>query len=73
MRAHLTAEQRQLALRLKARGLSPREIGPQAGCSHRGATLVVRQAVADRPVLGVCGRGRQLASSRMRVFVSSYS
>jgi Helix-turn-helix domain len=33
MRPHLTVEQRQLALRLKARGLSLREIGPQVGCS----------------------------------------
>ena len=32
MGAHLTVEQRQLALRLKARGLSLREIGPQVGC-----------------------------------------
>jgi hypothetical protein len=29
MRPHLTMEQRQLALRLKARGLSLSEIGPQ--------------------------------------------
>ena len=36
MRPHLTVEQRQLALRLKARGLSLREIGPQVGCSHQG-------------------------------------
>ena len=36
MRTHLTVEQRQLALRLKARGLSLREIGPQVGCSHQG-------------------------------------
>jgi IS30 family transposase len=41
---HLSVEQRQLALRLKARGLSLREIGPQAGCSHQSAALVVRQA-----------------------------
>src|SRR6476646_635754 len=44
MRAHLTAEQRQLALRLRARGLALREIGPQVGCSHQGVALIVRQA-----------------------------
>jgi IS30 family transposase len=49
MRAHLTVEQRQLALRLKARGLSLREIGPQVGCSHRGVALIVRHA-PRRPV-----------------------
>ena len=31
---HLTAEQQQLALRLRARGLSLRQIAPQVGCSH---------------------------------------
>jgi IS30 family transposase len=35
MRPHLTVKQRQLARRLKDRGLSLREIGPQVGCSHR--------------------------------------
>jgi IS30 family transposase len=49
MRPHLTVEQRQLALRLKARGLSLREIGPQVDCSHQGVALVVRQA-SRRPV-----------------------
>jgi transposase, IS30 family len=46
---HLTVEQRQLALRLHARGLSLREIGPQVGCSHQGVALVVRLA-PRRPV-----------------------
>jgi hypothetical protein len=31
-------------LRLKAKGLSLREIGPQVGCSHQGVALIVRQA-----------------------------
>jgi transposase, IS30 family len=46
---HLTAEQRQLAHRLHARGLSLREIGPQVGCSHQGVALIVRYA-PRRPV-----------------------
>ena len=49
MGPHLTVEQRQLALRLKARGLSLREIGPQVGCSHQGVALIVRH-VSRRPV-----------------------
>src|SRR6266576_6685309 len=48
MRPHLTVEQRQLALRLKARGLSLREIGPQVGCSHQGVALIVRAASRRR-------------------------
>ena len=49
MYKHLTVEQRQLALRLHARGLSLREIGPQVGCSHQGVALIVRLA-PRRPV-----------------------
>jgi transposase, IS30 family len=49
MRPHLTVEQRQLALRLRARGLSLREIGPHVGCSHQGVALIVRHA-SRRPV-----------------------
>ena len=44
MQPHLTVEQRQLALRLRARGWPLREIGPQVGCSHQGVALVVRRA-----------------------------
>ena len=69
MRAHLTVEQRQLALRLKARGLSLREIGPQVGCSHQGVALIVRRA-ARRPVRAdgwVSGPGRLTLAGREEI------
>jgi len=69
MRAHLTAEQRQLAFRLKARGLSLREIGPQVGCSHQGVALIVRQA-SRRPVRAdgwVPGPGRLTLADREEI------
>jgi IS30 family transposase len=43
MRPHLTMEQRQLARRLSAKGLSLREIGLQVGCSHAVVPTVVRR------------------------------
>src|SRR4051812_17362727 len=46
---HLTVEQRQLARRLSARGLSLREIGRQVGCSHEIVRSVVRRE-SKRPV-----------------------
>jgi len=49
MGRHLTVEQRQLALRLRARGWSLREIGPQVGCSHELVRAIARQA-PRRPV-----------------------
>ena len=69
MRTHLTVEQRQLALRLRARGLSLREIGPQAGCSHQGVALIVRQA-SRRPVRRdgwVPGPGRLTLADREEI------
>jgi len=49
MGPHLTVEQRQLARRLSARGLSLREIGRQVGCSHEVVRAVVRRE-SKRPV-----------------------
>ena len=73
MPPHLTVEQRQLALRLKARGLSLREIGPQAGAPllmifARRQDCLARE---DRPA-GSCRRGHRgcvtagTASGRVR-------
>jgi IS30 family transposase len=42
MVTHLTVEQRQLALRLRTRGLSLRQIGPQVGCSHELVRIIAR-------------------------------
>jgi hypothetical protein len=58
-----------LALRLRARGLSLREIGPQAGCSHQGVALVVRYA-SRRPVRRdrwVPGPGRLTLADREEI------
>src|SRR5215469_14337504 len=71
MRPHLTVEQRRLALRLKGRGLSLREIGPQVGCSHQGVALIVRFA-SRRPVRGhgwVPGPGRLTLADREEITV----
>jgi len=69
MRPHLTVEQRQLALRLRAKGLSLGEIGAQVGCSRRGVALIVRRA-ARRPVRHdgwVPGPGRLTLADREEV------
>src|ERR687884_1336121 len=49
MTAHLSMEQRRLARRLHAKGLSLREIGRQVGCSHEVVRTVVRRE-SKRPV-----------------------
>jgi transposase, IS30 family len=49
MTAHLTVEQRQLARRLDAKGLSLREVARQVGCSHEVVRTVVRRE-SKRPV-----------------------
>jgi IS30 family transposase len=75
MRAHLTVEQRQLALRLKARGLSLREVGPHVGCSHQTVALVVRHA-SRRPVRRdgwVPGPGRLTLADREEITVGLHA
>jgi IS30 family transposase len=71
MPVHLTVEQRQLALRLRARGLSLREIGPQVGCSHEVVRIIARQA-PRRPVRfdgWVPGPGRLTLADREEISI----
>jgi IS30 family transposase len=70
MAAHLTVEQRQLALRLKARGLSLRQIGRQVGCTGQEVWLLARGA-PGRPqpnaVVWVPGPGRLTLGDREEI------
>jgi transposase, IS30 family len=69
MRPHLTMEQRQLARRLSAKGLSLREIGRQVGCSHEIVRAVVRRE-SKRPVRSDCwqpGPGRLTLADREEI------
>jgi transposase, IS30 family len=73
--AHLTVEQRQLALRLRARGLSLREIGPQVGCSHELIRIIARQA-PRRPVRRdgwVPGPGRLTLADREEISIGLHA
>ena len=58
MTAHLTMEQRQLARRLDAKGLSLREVARQVGCSHEVVRTVVRRESKRRCGPTVGNRGR---------------
>ena len=49
MRPHLTVEQRQLALRLRARGLTVGEIGPQVLFGLAGTVRVPRMGPRHSP------------------------
>jgi transposase, IS30 family len=71
MAPHLTVEQRQLALRLRARGLPLRAIGPQAGCSAELVRVIARQA-RRRPARRdgwVPGPGRLTLAGREEISV----
>ena len=75
MPRHLTVEQRQLALRLKARGLSLRQIGPQVGCSHEQVRIIVGQA-PRRPVRQdgwVPGPGRLTLADREEISIGLHT
>src|SRR5499427_7926443 len=69
MRPHLTVEQRQLALRLKARGWSLREIGPQVDCAFQTVARIAGRG-SRRPVRldgWVPGPGRLTLADREEI------
>jgi IS30 family transposase len=69
MGPHLTVEQRQLALRLKARGWSLREIGPQVDCVFQTVAVIARRG-SRRPVRldgWVPGPGRLTLADREEI------
>jgi IS30 family transposase len=69
MTAHLTLEQRQLARRLDAKGLSLREVAREVGCSHEVVRAVVRRE-SKRPVRSdpwQPGRGRLTLADREEI------
>ena len=69
MRPHLTVEQRQLALRLKAGGWSLREIGPQVDCAFQTVARITRRG-SRRPVRldgWVPGPGRLTLADREEI------
>jgi len=68
---HLSVEQRQLALRLKARGWTLREIGPQVDCACATVGRIARRG-SRRPVRGdgwVPGPGRLTLADRAEITV----
>src|SRR5215831_12350264 len=70
-RPHLSVEQRQLALRLKARGWTLREIGPQVDCAFATVGRIAQRG-SRRPVRGdgwVPGPGRLTLADREEITV----
>jgi transposase, IS30 family len=75
MPVHLTVEQRQLALRLRALGWPLRKIGPQVGCSHELVRIIARQA-PRRPVRvdgWEPGPGRLTLADREEISIGLYA
>ena len=72
---HLSVEQRQLALRLKARGWTLREIGPQVDCAFATVGRIAQRG-SRRPVRGdgwVPGPGRLTLADREEITVGLHA
>lgn len=70
MTAHLTVFQRDLARRLRATGMSFRDIAKEVGCSHSGVDVVLReQSRAAKPDTWTPRDGRLQASDREEILL----
>jgi len=68
--AHLTVFQRALAHRLRAKGMSLRDIAKEIGCSHSGIDVMLRgQERAPKPDLWIPRLGHLTASEREQILL----
>jgi transposase, IS30 family len=69
MPAHFTGEQKRAIRRLRARGLTLREVAREAGCTAQGAMIVLRdaQTVPDRPDRWLPGPSRLQLAEREEI------
>lgn len=70
MTAHLTVFQRALAHRLRAKGMSLRDIAKEIGCSHSGIDVMLRgQERAPKSDLWIPHPGHLTASEREEILL----
>jgi len=71
MTAHLTVFQRGLAYRLRAKGMSLRDIAKEVGCSHSGIDVMLagKQSRAARVESWTPRQGHLTVSEREEIFV----
>lgn len=68
MTAHLTTFQRALARRLRAKGMSLRDIAKEIGCSHSGIDVMLRGQARDaKPITWVPRKGALTAEEREEI------
>jgi len=70
MTAHLTSFQRDLARRLRSKGMSLRDIAKEVGCSHSGIDVVLRGQSRDaKPDIWTPCAGHLNASDREEILL----
>lgn len=70
MTAHLTIQQRALAHRLRAKGMSLRGIAKEIGCAHSGIDVILRgQIRAAKPIGWTPRHGRLTVDEREEILL----